>query len=737
MIDTVLANRYRIQAKIGDGGMAVVYRALDLLLHRPVAIKCLRPQFASDPEFLQRFMQEAQAAASLSHPNVVNIFDVGHAGDVHYIVLEYVQGRNLKEILREEGRLPPKRAAHIARSVARALEAAHRRQLIHRDIKPHNILITPEGRVKVTDFGIARAASAATLTQTGTVIGSVHYFSPEQARGGPVGPASDLYALGVVLYEMLTGTVPFRGDSPIAVALKHLEEEPVPPSGLVPSIPAWLERVVLKALAKDPAQRYASAEEMAQDLAWRDTAPPPPLPAGEEDDWLAAPAEPADVRAASEEATRRVAAVGARALPGHGRRELAPPARSPRARAPNEANGGNGAGGDQEDSEDAAGAAGTRAGQRGGGRRGLMFALLFFVLLGAAGYAGTPYLLSLIFPPEVTVPDVVGLTYAEARELMAQNGLILVIEAERHDRNVPAGHIIRQSPEGGRTVRAGRTVHVTLSRGPELGVVPDVTGRPLREARLMLTQEGYVLGEEITAFEPGAPLNTVVGQEPAPGAEVEKGTPVNLWVNRPQEEAATVVVPDLRGRTLADAEAELEKLGLLLGNAWPEVNPLIPAGRIIDQNPPPASSVEQGTAVDVVYSGAPASDAPNGQEAQAGSSGEPADGQEVAPPHVGQAPAGAVVGEGDVTAAEGEDWESALRAADRKRRTARVDIYVPPGPPQEVVILVIDDFGAREVYREALPGGTHVRHFVEGRGDDARLQVYIGGMMEVDQPFPR
>lgn len=732
MIDTVLANRYRIQAKIGDGGMAVVYRALDLLLHRPVAIKCLRPQFASDPEFLQRFMQEAQAAASLSHPNVVNIFDVGHAGDVHYIVLEYVQGRNLKEILREEGRLPPKRAAHIARSVARALEAAHRRQLIHRDIKPHNILITPEGRVKVTDFGIARAASAAQLTQTGTVIGSVHYFSPEQARGGPVGPASDLYALGVVLYEMLTGTVPFRGDSPIAVALKHLEEEPVPPSRLVPSIPPWLEQVVLKALAKDPAQRYASAEEMAQDLVWRDTAPAP-LPAGEEDDWLGAPAEPPDVRAAGEEATRRVAAVGARAVPEQGRRELAPPAEAQRGSASDGANGADGADADQVDSV-AAGAAGDGVRHRGR-RRGLVLALLLFVLLGAAGYAATPYVLSLIFPPEVTVPDVVGLTYAEARGLMAANGLILVIEAERHDRHVPAGHIIRQNPEGGRTVRQGRTVYITLSRGPELGVVPDVTGRPLREARLVLTQEGYVLGEEIAAFEPGVPVNYVVGQEPAPGAEVEKGTPVNLWVNRPQEEAATVVVPDVRGRTLADAKAQLESLGLVLGNAWPEINPLIPAGRIIDQNPPPASSVEQGTAVDVVYSGPPVPDARGGQETQAGSSQAPAGG-EMAPAPGGQAQTGAVVGEG-VGAAEGENWESALRAADQKRRTARVDIYVPPGPPQEVVILVIDDFGAREVYREALPGGTHVRHFVEGRGDNARLQVYIGGMMEVDQPFPR
>ncbi len=761
MIDTVLANRYRIQAKIGDGGMAVVYRALDLVLHRPVAIKCLRQQYAGDPEFLQRFMQEAQAAASLSHPNVVNIFDVGQAGDVHYIVLEYVQGRNLKEILREEGRLSPRRAAHIARAVARALEAAHRRRLVHRDIKPHNILITPEGRVKVTDFGIVRAASTASLTQTGTVIGSVHYFSPEQARGAAVGPASDLYALGVVLYEMLTGVVPFRGDSPIAVALKHLEEEPVPPSKIVPSIPPWLEAVVLKALEKDPGRRYSSAEEMARDLAWREAAPPP-APLGDEA-WPAA--EPAAVPAgfeAPDEATRRVLKVEPRRVPsGSGRRIVL----------------------EDELRGDEAAAHTSEPPRR---RRGLMMALVVLLVLGAAAYAATPYLLSLIFPPEVTVPDVSGMTYAEARGLMAINGLVLVIEAERYDRNVPAGHIVRQNPEGGRVVRQGRQVNVVLSRGPEMGVVPDVTNRPVREARLALTQEGYVLGEEIWVSDSAAPVNYVVGQDPAPGTGAEKGSPVNLWVNRSIEELPEVVVPDVRGRLLSEAQAELEALGLVLGHAWPEVNPLVPPGRIIDQNPAPAATVEQGTAVDVVYSGpgaqpegppagaAPASEPIGGSGTASGASGpaaapgepagsgtNPAAGQPAGTPVASGTPpatgtAGAAGGAGDglvagpvraeepgaVIAGEGgpdaaSDWEAALLAADQKRRNARVDIYVPPGPAQEVVILVIDDFGAREVYRETLAGGTHVRQFVEGRGDDARLQVYIGGVMEVDEVFPR
>src|SRR5690606_33212472 len=221
---------------------------------------------------VDRFLREAQAAASLSHPNVVNIFDVGREGDVHYIVLEFVEGKNLKEILREHGRLSPRRAAQVARAVARALEAAHARGLIHRDVKPHNILITTEGRVKVADFGLARAASSSTLTETGKVIGSVHYFSPEQARGEAVGPASDIYSLGVVLYEMLTGNPPFDDNSHIDVALKHLHEDPVPQRQLGPRIRVWLEQVVLRAMAKKPEDRFPTADAMAEALEWRDEA---------------------------------------------------------------------------------------------------------------------------------------------------------------------------------------------------------------------------------------------------------------------------------------------------------------------------------------------------------------------------------------------------------------------------------------------------------------------------------
>ncbi|NLG83323.1 MAG: Stk1 family PASTA domain-containing Ser/Thr kinase, partial [Firmicutes bacterium] len=262
MIGTVLGNRYRLEELIGEGGMALVYKAECSVLARPVAVKILRPQFAADAEFVERFRREAQAAARLSHPNIVTVYDVGQDKGLNYIVMEYVPGENLKEIIKREAPFTVARALNIARQICEALHHAHQHNIIHRDIKPHNIIITPEGLVKVTDFGIARAVSASTLTQDGAVLGSVQYFSPEQAKGAPVGVASDLYSLGCVLYEMLTGSVPFKGESPIAIALKHIQEDPAPLREFRPGIPATVENLVARALAKDPALRFPSALAM-------------------------------------------------------------------------------------------------------------------------------------------------------------------------------------------------------------------------------------------------------------------------------------------------------------------------------------------------------------------------------------------------------------------------------------------------------------------------------------------
>lgn len=266
MIGHQLGGRYEVIERVGGGGMALVYKAQDLLLNRNVAIKVLRQQFVHDEEFIRRFRREAQSAASLSHPNVVSIYDVGQEDDVHYIVMEYVEGKNLNEIIKERAPLQVDESVRIASQIADALDHAHHNQIIHRDIKPHNILIGRNGRVKVTDFGIARAVTSTTITQTGSVVGSVHYFSPEHAKGIVTGEKSDLYSLGIVLYQMLTGQLPFLGESPISVALKHLQEEFDEPRKFNPLIPQSVENVILKSMRKNPQERYQSAKEMQTDL---------------------------------------------------------------------------------------------------------------------------------------------------------------------------------------------------------------------------------------------------------------------------------------------------------------------------------------------------------------------------------------------------------------------------------------------------------------------------------------
>ena len=263
---SVIGNRYKIQEKIGNGGMATVYKALDQILNRYVAVKVLREEFTTDEEFIKRFNVEAQAVASLTHPNIVSVYDVGNEGNLYYIVMELVKGKTLKEIIVEDGALGWKWSVKIAMQIASALETAHRNNIIHRDIKPHNIIITEDGVAKVTDFGIAKAVSNSTITAFGTTIGSVHYFSPEHARGGFTDARSDLYSLGVVMYEMVTGRVPFDSDTPVSVALKHMQEEPIEPKKIKPDLPQCVNDIIMKAMRKDANERYQTATEMIKDL---------------------------------------------------------------------------------------------------------------------------------------------------------------------------------------------------------------------------------------------------------------------------------------------------------------------------------------------------------------------------------------------------------------------------------------------------------------------------------------
>lgn len=632
MIGKVLANRYEVLARVGEGGMAVVYRARDTLLERMVALKVLRPQYASDIEFVERFRREAQTAASLSHPNVVNIYDVGEEAEIHYIVMEYVEGRNLKEIIRQEGPLPIRTAVFIAREICRALEAAHRLNLTHRDVKPHNILITSDGRVKVTDFGIAKAAASSSLTQTGTVIGSVHYFSPEQARGGPVGTASDIYSLGVLCYEMVTGAVPFTGDSPVSVALKHLQEQPKPPRQLNSAIPVDLERIILRAMAKSEMDRFPSATAMLRELRSLGDAYEATVSA----DDVTQPMTPVDPM----QATR--VQLASEVPQGRTRREK----RKRRNSAV------------------------------------WLWPVIIVSFLGGLLWAGSS-LPGILLKDEVRVPSVVGKDLKEAERILKEKSLTLVEGQQIYSPTVPVNQVIAQDPPENRRVRIGRSVTVTISRGPEFVAVPDVIGLTVREAQSKLMQIGLAVGDLVEEKKAGMGSGIILRQDPAGGSRLEKGAKVDLVIT-PVTADRRVEVPDLRDLVADEASSRLAAVGLKVGKTYAEPSPGAVPGAIIDQNPPAGTAVEIGSSVDFVY-------------------------------------------------AEAIGGALRLPTAPDTSINRDVRVTVPDGPDAEVVVMVVDDFGTREVFRETRPGGAQFVVSVGARGAKPSVKVYLNGKLWHEQ----
>jgi len=527
MIGRELDGRYEIIERIGGGGMALVYRARDTLLGRSVAVKVLRQQFVHDEDFIRRFRREARAAASLSHPNIVSIYDVGQEGDVHYIVMEFVEGTTLAEKIKEGGPLPIEEAVHIAAQICDALDHAHQNQIIHRDIKPHNILIGKNGRVKVTDFGIARAAASSDITQTGAVLGSVHYFSPEHAKGVSQGAKSDLYSLGIVLYQMLTGRLPFLGESPISVALKHLREKVEEPRKINPLIPQSLENIVLKALRKNPEERYPSARQMMIDLnscllPERRNEPKTVFPAEEEED---------------DERTIVMPAIRAKSFPEN----------------PHES----------DEWEAAAGGTAREASLRRS-RRGWIkpTVLVCTVLLFLAGmWYAVSWLKSMLEVPEYEVPTVIGMTLEEAVEELKKVYMTPVLPVEqRPSDEYPAGVVIDQEKIGMKA-KKGASIALVVSSGPETFLMPDFVGRAWSEAEPELTDFAressvrwtveYVAGSEAAG--------TVIGQRPAAGERFNpRDTEIVITVS---SGPATIPMPNLIGEKLAVAEAMLESAG--------------------------------------------------------------------------------------------------------------------------------------------------------------------------------
>ena len=543
----LIGGRYELGRQLGAGGMARVYLGHDRLLDREVAVKVLAEPYASDPQFVERFRREASAAAGLNHPNIVAVYDRGEADGSYYIVMEYLSGPDLKQVIRRRAPLPPLQAIDFAQQILAALGAAHRRDVVHRDVKPQNVLVAEDGHLKVTDFGIARAGAQTDMTEAGSVIGTAQYLSPEQARGDEVTAASDCYAVGIVLYEMLTGRVPFDGDRPVAVAMKQISDEPASPRTLEPSIPPELEAVVMRALAKRPSERYRTAGEFSRALSEARTA-------------LDGSGSTTSVMPAA--ATAETSVMD----PVTGPTRVAPP-------PPDEP-----------------------PGER---RRRWPWIVAGIVLLAALAVAGF-----LLFGGDdaraVTIPPVTGQSAAEAQATLENAGL--EVEVQRvTNADVDAGQAIDTDPPEGSQVDEGDTVVLRVSSGPGLGTVPDVVGDEEAAATAELQRADFEVDSRQQASN-DVDEGVVISQSPEGNSQAEVGSTVTIVVSSGPE---NVAVPDVQQQDVSSAEAELNGAGLVVGNVSSEPNEDFAEGTVIRQSPGPGARVPEGSGVNLVLAAAP------------------------------------------------------------------------------------------------------------------------------------
>ena len=544
----LIANRYEIIEKVGNGGMATVYRAKDNMLNRFVAVKILKDEFTTDQEFIKRFNSEAQAVASITNPNIVAVYDVGNEGNLYYIVMELVQGKTLKEVIQEEGRLSWKWSLRVAIQIAEALESAHKNNIIHRDIKPHNIIITEDGMAKVTDFGIAKAVSNSTITAFGTTLGSVHYFSPEHARGGFTDAKSDLYSLGVVMYEMLTGKVPFDADTPVSVALMHIQEKAIEPIKINPTIPTAINKIVIKAMQKDANLRYQSATEMLMDLK---TALKNP-----NGSFVFMKDEESDFE------TQKIPTVS------------------------------------KEDSEK-----GRKAKKKDKGLIGFIKkhkALSFIIgaiLLFVATILITYFSLRLTTVKDVQIPNLVGLSIEEAKKNVEDAKLKFVEQDSEYSPDVPEGYVIRQDPAyiDNFKIKEKTEIKVVVSKGQELTIVPKVIGMTKEEA-IQALEEAHLLAEVVEETSKTVEEGYVVSQETKENTQVNAGETVKIHVSTGTG-IEQVSMPYVIGKTEAEARKEIENAKLKVKQVVYQEDKTKDDGKVLKQDKEAGSTLDEGTDV--------------------------------------------------------------------------------------------------------------------------------------------
>lgn len=570
MIGRILGNRYKLLEKIGEGGMAIVYKAKCTILNRFVAVKILKPEYSNNADFVDKFQREALATASFSHNNIVSIYDVGSEDNINYIVMELVTGKTLKEYIRENAPLDVETTLKISIQIAKALECAHKNKIIHRDIKPHNILITEEEIIKVTDFGIAKAASAETITHTNKVIGSAHYFSPEQAKGKIVDTRTDIYSFGIVIYEMVTGRVPFDGETAVSVALKHIQDEMIPPINLVPSLPRSINNLILKATQKEVSKRYNNVTDMLIDL----------IRIEKNKGYIVTPANVENEYTTVMDATQIQHTVNV--------------VKKDIQSALNEKD-------DYEDEEEY-----EDDNDRTSVWKKILLiggALVLFILLGV--FAG-----NLIYNntsgdkpsknENPKVPAIMGLKEADAKAKVEELELTFVVLGKDKS-DEPVGTVIAVFPNEGTEVKKKSEVRVRISKGPEEVKVPEVLGLGKSVAQNQIVNAGFKVGTITEDYDDEVPVDAVISTDPAPGTMAKKGSTVNIVISKGSKVNYSKA-PDLTNKTISEAESILAVSNLKLGNQSPvQTDDKSKDGKIFNQSIEKGTKVQEGTAIDVNY----------------------------------------------------------------------------------------------------------------------------------------